>query len=239
MPQLIAMIIIVVGAMIYMFQTFGGTGDKISGIAQKTSVITEINNIKSGLQFAARAGKIADANVTVANVDYWNTLTGLANEQYFAELMNEQLLNDGTANNGVRDNTFNTYSAISFGGTAANAGTNAVGVANNGTGAMLISLVANENGAIPGIFVDLSRGSLANNAGFIESEIATDLRAIARIDRTAITANSGALNNAANTALERRTPADNGEGGTNNDGMFIIYFNDFNSNEVVVDSANP
>ena len=48
MPQLIAMIIIVVGAMIYMFQTFGGTGDKIEGIAQKTSVITEINNIKTG-----------------------------------------------------------------------------------------------------------------------------------------------------------------------------------------------
>ncbi|PKN13976.1 MAG: hypothetical protein CVU67_08065, partial [Deltaproteobacteria bacterium HGW-Deltaproteobacteria-24] len=58
MPQLIAMIIVVVGAMIYMFQTFGGTGDKIEGIAQKTSVITEINNIKNGLQLAVRAGDI-------------------------------------------------------------------------------------------------------------------------------------------------------------------------------------
>ena len=47
MPQLIAMVIVVVGAMIYMFQTFGGTGDKIEGIAQKTSVVTEINNIKN------------------------------------------------------------------------------------------------------------------------------------------------------------------------------------------------
>jgi len=47
MPQLIAMVIVVVGAMIYMFQTFGGTGDKIEGIAQKTSVLTEVNNIKN------------------------------------------------------------------------------------------------------------------------------------------------------------------------------------------------
>ena len=54
MPQLIAMIIIVVGAMIYMFQTFGGTGDKIEGIAQKTSIITEVNNIKDGVKIAAK-----------------------------------------------------------------------------------------------------------------------------------------------------------------------------------------
>jgi hypothetical protein len=58
MPQLIAMVIVVVAAMIYMFQTFGGTGDKIEGIAQKTSVITEINNIKNGLQLALRAGDV-------------------------------------------------------------------------------------------------------------------------------------------------------------------------------------
>ena len=38
MPQLIAMVIVVVGAMIYMFQTFGGTGDKIEGIAHKTQL---------------------------------------------------------------------------------------------------------------------------------------------------------------------------------------------------------
>ena len=53
------MVIVVVGAMIYMFQTFGGTGDKIEGIAQKTSVITEINNIKNGLKLAARNANIA------------------------------------------------------------------------------------------------------------------------------------------------------------------------------------
>lgn len=42
MPQLIAMIIIVVGAMIYMFQTFGGTGDKIEGIAQKLVLLLRL-----------------------------------------------------------------------------------------------------------------------------------------------------------------------------------------------------
>ncbi len=66
MPQLIAMVIVVVGAMIYMFQTFGGTGDKIEGIAQKTSIVTEINNIRNGLQLAVRAGDIEKSVTAVA-----------------------------------------------------------------------------------------------------------------------------------------------------------------------------
>ena len=67
MPQLIAMVIVVVGAMIYMFQTFGGTGDKIEGIAQKTSIVTEINNVRNGLQLAVRAGDITKGVAAVAD----------------------------------------------------------------------------------------------------------------------------------------------------------------------------
>lgn len=228
MPQLIAMIIIVVGAMIYMFQTFGGTGDKITGVAQKTSVITEINNIKSGLKFAARAGKIAD-NYDTANREYYNTLIGLALDNYFAEQMNEQIITkkDGKERTDAADSGFNVYSAISFGGNSANA--------EDESGAMLLSLVANVPEAIPGIYVDLNNGSLQDNAGFLESEIANDLKSIAYIDRTATSATAGALDKTKDTPLERRTPTDNGDGGTNNDGKFIIYFNDFGSNEVVVD----
>ena len=66
MPQLIAMVIVVVGAMIYMFQTCGGTGDKIEGIAQKTSIVTEINNIRNGLQLAVRAEDIEKSVTAVA-----------------------------------------------------------------------------------------------------------------------------------------------------------------------------
>ncbi|OCL85457.1 hypothetical protein AAX26_01883 [Aliarcobacter thereius] len=231
MPQLIAMIIIVVGAMIYMFQTFGGTGDKISGIAQKTSVVTEINNIKSGLQFAARAGKIATTNDTASPKEYFNTLIGLAEEGYFADQMNEQITRD--KDNAKRtEATFNTYSAISFGGNSENAG--------DGKGAMLISLVANTEGMIPGIFVDLNRGSLKDNAGFLESEIANDLKDIATIDRLAATGTAGtaptagALKTGANlSSTDLRTPVAS-TGGANNDGMFIIYFKDFGANEVVV-----
>jgi flagellar basal body-associated protein FliL len=65
MPQLIAMVIVVVGAMIYMFQTFGGTGDKIEGIAQKTSIITEINNIKDGIKISCKIW----TNFTSSTVD--------------------------------------------------------------------------------------------------------------------------------------------------------------------------
>ena len=84
MPQLIAMVIVVVGAMIYMFQTFGGTGDKIEGIAQKTSVVTEINNIKNGLKLAAKSENIGigDSENTT------NVLVGLANLAYFPEQVN-------------------------------------------------------------------------------------------------------------------------------------------------------
>lgn len=225
MPQLIAMIIIVVAAMIYMFQTFGGTGDKIEGVAQKTSVVTEINNIKSGLKFAARAGRIADANKEENGVNYYKALHGLAVEGYFAEQMNEQIKTDEKGDLRKNDD-FNVYSAISFGGNSTNAG--------DGTGAMLLSLVANTPKAIPGIFVDLSKGSLEPNAGFLEAEIANDLKGIATIDRTATKAEAGELDTSKDTPLEKRIPKSIG-GGENNDGMFIIYFHDFGSNEVVVD----
>ena len=66
MPQLIAMVIVVVGAMIYMFQTFGGTGDKIEGVAQKTSIVTEINNIKNGVQLALRGDAMRASDGTLA-----------------------------------------------------------------------------------------------------------------------------------------------------------------------------
>lgn len=42
MPQLIAMVIVVVAAMIYMFQTFGGTGDKIEGVAKKQVLLQKL-----------------------------------------------------------------------------------------------------------------------------------------------------------------------------------------------------
>ncbi|WP_198304247.1 hypothetical protein [Arcobacter vandammei] len=230
MPQLIAMIIIVVGAMIYMFQTFGGTGDKIEGIAQKTSVITEINNIKTGLQFASRDGKIADKYDTATTPQYFNTLIGLARDGYFAEAINGQIKNDDTG--AARTvNTFNQYSAISFGGNATNSA--------DGKGSMLISLISNQAGAIPGIFVDLSRGSLADNKDFLEAQIAKDFEAIAHVDRLASVAtagatfSSGALRTTGTEAMKRVPVA--ATGGKEDDGMFAIYFYDFGTSQLVQD----
>ena len=112
MPQLIAMVIVVVGAMIYMFQTFGGTGDKIEGVAQKTSIATEINNLKNGLQLAMRSGDITGDNP--------NDLTQLAVLGYFADQMNSEIKNNSGAEtfSATADinKSLNTYSAISFGG---------------------------------------------------------------------------------------------------------------------------
>lgn len=225
MPQLIAMIIIVVGAMIYMFQTFGGTGDKIEGIAQKTSIITEINNIKNGLKLAARAGNIA-ATTTAANEEY-NDLQGLAKIKYFAEQINTQLekKDDGTA----RVLLPNVYSAISFSGNSANASTY--------KGDMLIQLVATKN-KTPGIFVDLSKGGLKDNAGFLESQIANDLAGVAIIVRgdTAVDAGTLTANTTARTGgtaeENARIPAETATPKLD-DGMFTVYFKDFGANEVV------
>lgn len=230
MPQLIAMIIVVVGAMIYMFQTFGGTGDKIEGIAQKTSVLTEINNIKAGLQFASRDGKIADAYDSSSPAQYYNTLIGLARDGYFVEAINEQIKNDdkGAARTA---NTFNQYSAISFGGNATNSA--------DGKGSMLISLIANTPETIPGIFVDLSRGALSDNKSFLEAQIAKDLESIAYVDRKAAVSTAGATFSAGakrttGTDAEKRLPAI-ATGGKDDDGMFAIYFYDFGSSQLVID----
>lgn len=221
MPQLIAMIIIVVGAMIYMFQTFGGTGDKIEGIAQKTSIVTEINNIKNGLKLAARAEEI---RTTVDSTDNTKTVAAdlktLAGSSYFAEQINVQLKGNSDVNK-------NKYFAISFGGASdkINAG-------------MTISLVADKKNTIPGIYVDLTTGGLASNAGFLEQQIANDLAAVAFIDRGATSSSSGttALTDTEKTSIGAeivaRIPGSSGAS-TPADGKFIVYFKDFGSNEVI------
>ena len=223
MPQLIAMIIIVVGAMIYMFQTFGGTGDKIEGIAQKTSVITEINNIKNGLKLAAKSGNIGTTN----SQDTSTHLHGLAKLAYFPEQINSQITNQGGTARAV---TYNDYFAISFGGEKGTAGADS---------AMKISLVAPTEGVIPGIYVEFPKtGSLGANGGFLESQIASDLKDIAYIDRsstavpTAITKVADTVTTA--TSLEKRLPVKPDTQTNLDDGKFIIYFNDFGADEVVV-----
>lgn len=221
MPQLIAMVIVVVGAIIYMFQTFGGTGDKIEGIAQKTSVITEINNIKNGLKLAARSGNIAAASTPAK--DEYKTLEGLATLAYFPEQINEQIIGSAS-NTGATVDDYNTYKAISFGGDETTK-----------DGSLEIQLVSDAQKYIPGILVDLSKGDLKDQRAFLEAQISNDLEDIAFIDRQALTATAGTTVSArgSSTELEKRIPADNGEGGTTNDGIFIIYFKDFASNEVV------
>ena len=234
MPQLIAMVIVVVGAMIYMFQTFGGTGDKIEGIAQKTSIITEINNVRNGLQLAVRAGDISvtgqeavDADPTatppVAAIPAGTTtLINLAALGYFADQMNNEIVNNtGTvAESATADTTGNrnTYSAISFGG-------------ENNSG-MNLSMIVGDAGTRPGIRVQLLN-SLAGNAAFLESQIATDLQAVAAIDRTTVDGTPAELlddgevpPNMRPSGVEDSTGADGTATTALDDGIFTIYFKD-------------
>lgn len=216
MPQLIAMVIVVVGAMIYMFQTFGGTGDKIEGIAQKSSIITEINNIKDGLKIAAKSKQIAETD----SGDAVNSLHELGELSYFADQINEQVI----ANNAATPSVPNTYYAISFGGEESK------------PGGMAIKLAVNKN-HIPGIYVDLSVGTLADNAAFLEAQIASDLEAVAHIDRHATAATTGS-DSTVSSGLNSRIPVDNtavttAGSETAKDGKFIVYFKDFGSDEVV------
>ena len=218
MPQLIAMVIVVEGAMIYMFQTFGGTGDKIEGIAQKTSIVTEINNIRNGLQLAVRAGDISAVTVAadpVNNITAINptVLKDLANLGYFADQINNEIKDNTTAGNANKGT--NAYSAISFGGET-----------NPG---MIINLVTNATAATgtditkrPGIRVQLV-GALKSNAAFLESQISTDLTAIASIDRTS-TIDTAAVK----LDKDGNVPSTNAAttGAAASDGVFTIYFKD-------------
>ena len=194
MPQLIAMIIVVVGALIYMFQTFGGTGDKIEGIAQKSSVLTEISNVKNGLQLALRAGDIKAGT----------TLYDLAELDYFAAQMNTEISDNNGVSTAFTDGksnvkSENAYSAISFGG--------------EDNPSMIINLVtptAADADARPGIRVEFT-GTLSTNAGFLETQIASDLAAVADIDRA--TTNGGHVVTMPTDANEK-------------DGILTIYYKD-------------
>lgn len=218
MPQLIAMVIVVVGAMIYMFQTFGGTGDKIEGIAQKTSVITEINNIKNGLQLAVRSGDVSVTTVLAADGTVTSgaatTLKSLADLEYFADQINDEL-NDNTAVGANTVNDVNSYSAISFGG-------------EEDSPNMLISLVLPASAAEatanarPGLFVDLTQGNLSQNAAFLEAQLASDLGAVATIDRGTTTTNyNTTLDSEGNIGTETDSAT-----AKLTDGTFTIYFKD-------------
>ncbi|MGP2656776.1 hypothetical protein ACOJTA_07020 [Malaciobacter sp. WC5094] len=222
MPQLIAMVIVVVGAMIYMFQTFGGTGDKIEGIAQKTSIITEINNIRNGVQLAVRAGDITNDGTTTT------TLRNLAELGYFADQINNEINDNNEAGNGNTQD--NAYSAISFGG--------------EDNPGMIINLVTNNTADTadtisnrPGLRVRLL-GELQNNVAFLESQIASDLEAIASIDRTTTDGTPVVLDGngnvpAANRPADVTVPAGTAAGtATDNldDGIFTIYFKDMPAN---------
>ena len=230
MPQLIAMVIVVVGAMIYMFQTFGGTGDKIEGIAQKTSIITEINNIKTGLKLAAKSEQISTSSTvdgTGATVITSSNLKGLADLKYFAEQINDQISNNEVTMTDAAYVKENAYNAISFGGT------------DTAAGGMFISLVANRSGFVPGIYVDFNftDSSLKESAGFFESQIANDLKDIAYIDRKASTATAATGTRETTedqSIIAKRTPGITTSGGSDSDGKFIIYFKDFGADETVV-----
>ena len=233
MPQLIAMIIVVVGAMIYMFQTFGGTGDKIEGIAQKTSIVTEINNIRNGLQLAVRAGDISVTGQGAVAGDLTATppipaipagrtsLINLAALGYFADQINREILdNTGQVAFSATADTAgnrNTYSAISFGG-------------ENNPG-MNLSMVVGDANTRPGIRVQLL-GSLTGNAAFLESQIATDLAAVATIDRTTVDGSAVAITNGEVPAVNRPATVIDSAGTAGSatadldDGIFTIYFKD-------------
>ena len=100
-------------------------------------------------------------------------------------------------------------------------------------------MVADKAGAIPGIYVsfNFTDSTLKESGGFLESQIANDLKDIAYIDRKALSAKSGDLDRSVagkdESQIAKRTPKDNAETGTESDGKFIIYFKDFGSNEVV------
>lgn len=202
MPQLIAMVIVVVGAMIYMFQTFGGTGDKIEGVAQKTSIVTEINNIKNGVQLALRGDAMRASDGTLAT--WVSNLEGIAELEYFPEQINNVLNTDETTKD-----TVNTYKAISFGS----------------DDTLEITLVmpsaadADAN-ARPGLFIDISKGKLSTNVAFLEKQLTADLSSLASIDSNA---SSATYNSTLDIKGDIGTKA---TGGTDIDGKFVIYFKD-------------
>ena len=218
MPQLIAMIVIVVGAMIYMFQTFGGTGDKIEAVAQKSLILTEINNIKDGVNLANKTSALEITTGTDTNRAH--SLEGLATLQYFDTLISTQITT--SADNAAGVENFNIYKAISFGGDATTT-----------VGDLEISLVvpsANTNLATdkPGLFVKLN-GDLADNAGFLETQLAVDLAPIAFVDRNATSATTDLVKFDADGEFDSLIGAHTG---TDTDGIFTVYYKDIKAGKI-------
>ncbi len=229
MPHILASLVTVIVATVYMFQTFGGTSSKLDSVAQKAVILTEIENIKKGLQFYMSFEQMTSTT----------TLKDLADLTCFAPSINEQLKKDyttfqtkldnltiptGVASTdydyikGDRGNAFeNTYSAISLGARE--------------NPSLLISLLTNKSGTnpqrfIPGIRVQLL-GKLEKEKAWLERQIIQELKSIAYIDTRATwgdymlgkdcTDNGGFCFSSPNqTSFSSLAP----------DGIFTLYFKD-------------
>jgi hypothetical protein len=207
------MIVVIVVAMVYMFQTFGGTGDKIEAVAQKSAIFTEINNIKTGISLANKSKSLE--NEGGSHAKRAETLEGLADLGYFDSIINQQIKNSDD-NSGAGDDNFNVYKAITFGGSTA-----------TGPADLEISLVVpdddtNLTAYRPGIFVKIQE-RLDTVKDFLEVQMAADLEDIAYVDKNATVAE-----------VDKITFDENGDyvagvgehNGTDTDGMFTIYFKD-------------
>lgn len=72
-----------------------------------------------------------------------------------------------------------------------------------------------------GLFIDMSKGNLATNAGFLEKQLISDLSTLGAIDEHATTAAYKALD--ADGDITTKTTASSG---SDIDGKFVIYFKD-------------
>ncbi len=234
MPQMLASFVAVIIATVYLFQTFGGTSDKLDLVAQKSVVIGEIENIKKGLQFYMSFGKM-DSNTSLEH---------LANLSCFAPIINEQLKNtpDATGSglknflSGKTDNHYygylnasngpfvgkqnlvlkNTYSAISFG--------------SREKPSLLISLIlkqgiANTQETIPGIRVQLL-GKLEKEKAWMEKQIVEELRSIAYIDVVATWGEYTLVKNTTNKIWSFNPSGQDIFTNNRLDGIFTLYFKD-------------
>ncbi|MEA3354362.1 MAG: hypothetical protein U9Q33_11155 [Campylobacterota bacterium] len=215
MPQLIAMIVVIVVAMVYMFQTFGGTGDKIEAVAQKSVIFTEINNIKTGISLANKSKAIE--NDAGTHPKRSQTLEGLASLGYFDSLINSQILNSLDNDGDTTNDQYNRYKAISFGGSTA-----------TGNADLEISLVVpldadNLTTDRPGIFVKIQE-RLNGVKDFLEVQMAADLEDIAYVDSNATVDTDRTIFDTNGTFDSQKTG--HTDTGTDTDGMFTIYFKD-------------
>ncbi len=211
MPLLIAAVVGIAGAMIYLFSSYGNTTDTIKLVAMKPGIMTEINNIKDGVKNLMILESDNIAGLTLGSVVASEAIDETMRDSVFP-VADTSTGTIGTEKWEAADgNATAVYRSISFGNK------------------MFLTVKPAATGERAEIIVDIHQLG-GDNAGFLEKQLKNDLSPVADVNTSiCITAQGTSVSSGYDTTSGHDGLSTTTLGkctGNKEDGIFSVRFKD-------------